>query len=54
MTEQEPDTPEPVLVVRAALRLRLIMDDPDRPAQDKRRAITALIRALKRLRESVE
>lgn len=46
-------TPDPNLVVNAALRLDGVMRDPDRDAEDKRHAIDALIRALERLRESL-
>jgi len=40
-------------VVRAANRLREILNDPDRTTQDKRRAIDALGRALLRLKASL-
>jgi hypothetical protein len=50
---QDPDPPDLALVVRAAQRLREILDDPDRSRGDKRRAIDALGRALLRLKRSV-
>lgn len=50
---QDPDPPDLDLVVRAANRLREILNDPDRTTQDKRRAIDALGRALLRLKTSL-
>jgi len=50
---QDPDPPDLDLVVRAAQRLRQIVNDPDRTTADKRRAIDALGRALLRLKASL-
>jgi len=50
---QDPDPPDLDLVVRAAKRLRQILNDPDRSTGDKRRAIDALGRALLRLKASL-
>jgi hypothetical protein len=51
--DQDPDPPDLDLVVRAAQRLRQILNDPDRAVADKRRAIDALGRALLRLKASL-
>ena len=50
---QDPDLPDLDLIVRAAKRMREILNDPDRSKGDKRRAIDALGRALLRLKESL-
>ena len=50
---QDPDVPDTDLIVRAAKRMREILNDPDRSKADKRRAIDALGRALLRLKESL-
>lgn len=50
---QDPDPPDLDLVVRAANRLREILNDPDRTTADKRRAIDALGRALLRLKQAL-
>jgi hypothetical protein len=50
---QDDATPDLDLVVRAAKRLREIVNDPDRSRGDKRRAIDALGRALLRLKRSI-
>jgi hypothetical protein len=50
---QDPDPPDLDLVVRAVHRLRDILNDPERPTGDKRRAIDALGRALLRLKRSL-
>jgi hypothetical protein len=50
---QDPDPPDHDLVVRAAKRLREILNDPERSKGDKRRAIDALGRALLRLKQSI-
>lgn len=50
---QDPDPPDLDLVVRAAKRLREIVNDPDRTRGDKRRAIDALGRALLRLKRAI-
>jgi hypothetical protein len=51
---QDPDPPDLDLVVKAAKRLREILNDPDRSKADKRRAIDALGRALLRLKRALE
>jgi hypothetical protein len=51
---QDPDPPDLDLVVRAAKRLREILNDPDRTRAEKRRAIDALGRALLRLKRGLE
>lgn len=51
---QDPDPPDLDLVVRAAVRMREIVNDPDRSHADKRRAIDALGRALIRLKRALE
>lgn len=50
---QDDAPPDLDLVVRAAKRLREIVNDPDRTAGDKRRAIDALGRALLRLKRAI-
>jgi hypothetical protein len=51
--DQDPDPPDLDLIVRAATRMRLILNDPDRSRADKARAIDALGRALIRLKRSL-
>lgn len=51
---QDDTTPDLDLVVRAAKRLREIVNDPDRSLADKRRAVDALARALLRLKRALE
>jgi hypothetical protein len=50
---QDPDTPHIDLLVRAAIRLREILTDPDRSKADKRHAIDALGRVLVQLKRSI-
>lgn len=50
---QDDGPPDLDLVVRAAIRLREILNDPDRPRADKRRAVDALGRALLRLKATI-
>lgn len=50
---QEPDPPDLDLIVRAAERMREIVNDPDRTKLDKRHAIDALGRALLRLKQAL-
>lgn len=47
---QDPDPPDFRLVVQAAIRLREILNDPERTLGDRKRAIDALGRALLRLK----
>lgn len=50
---QDPDLPDLDLIVRAAQRMREIVNDPDRTRADKRRAVDALGRALLRLKDAL-